>query len=97
MDITFSNNKLKKYAENESTCKKLGEVRSKLYMVRLRDLLSAETLEDVRYLPGHYHELVENRKGQWACETLTNHIDLSLNPMRIRYQQIKMANTFGLR
>ena len=69
MDITFSNNKLKKYAENASTCKKkLGEVRSKLYMVRLRDLLSAETLEDVRYLPGHYHELVENRKGQWACD-----------------------------
>ena len=65
MDITFSNNKLKKYAENESTCKKkLGEVRSKLYMARLRDLLSAQTLEDVRYLPGHYHELVENRKGQ---------------------------------
>lgn len=69
MDITFSNNKLKKYAENESICKKkLGEVRSKLYMARLRDLLSAETLEDVRYLPGHYHELVENRKGQWACD-----------------------------
>ena len=69
MDITFSNNKLKKYAENESVCKKkLGEVRSKLYMLRLRDLLSVETLEDIRYLPGHYHELVENRKGQWVCD-----------------------------
>lgn len=37
-------------------------------MARLRDLLAAETLEDVRYLPGHYHELVGNRKGQWACD-----------------------------
>lgn len=35
---------------------------------RLDDLRAAETLEDVRYLPGNYHELRENRKGQWACD-----------------------------
>lgn len=69
MDITFSNNKLKKYAENESLCKKkLGEKKAKLYLARIADFESANSLEDVRYLPGHYHELVENRKGQWACD-----------------------------
>lgn len=39
-----------------------------LFLQRLSDLDAALTLEDVRYLPGHYHELVENRKGQWACD-----------------------------
>ena len=42
MKITFDNNKLKKYANNDS-------------------------LAEVRYLPGKYHELIGNRKGQWAC------------------------------
>lgn len=37
-------------------------------MQRIGDLYDAETLEDVRNLPGHYHELVQNRKGQWACD-----------------------------
>lgn len=30
--------------------------------------MRADTLEDVRYLPGHYHELTESRKEQWACD-----------------------------
>jgi proteic killer suppression protein len=69
MDITFGDKKIKKYAEDESLCrKKLGDIRSKLFLKRIGDLLVARTLEDVRYLPGHYHELVENRKGQWACD-----------------------------
>ena len=29
---------------------------------------AADTLEDVRYLPGNYHELTADRKGQWACD-----------------------------
>lgn len=24
--------------------------------------------EDVRNLPGHYHELRDDRKGQWSCD-----------------------------
>ena len=27
-----------------------------------------QAAEDVRFLPGHYHELRGNRKGQWACD-----------------------------
>lgn len=68
MEITFNNNKLKRLAEDEAMCVKiLGALRAKLFMKRLGDLCIAETLEDVRYLPGHYHELVGDRKGQWAC------------------------------
>ena len=43
-------------------------MRAKLYNKRLGDLQSAMTLEDVRHLPGHYHELTGDRKGQWACD-----------------------------
>jgi proteic killer suppression protein len=69
MKIEFNNNKLKKYANDDRlAAKKLGSRESKLYKQRLDDLTAAETLEDVRYLPGNYHELVQNRKGQWACD-----------------------------
>lgn len=68
MDITFSDSKLRKYANNDTLAeKKLGKREAKLYKQRLDDLAAAQTLEDVRYLPGNYHELVGNRKGQWAC------------------------------
>lgn len=69
MDITFNDNKLRKLANDDRKCaKKLGEKRAKLFQKRLSDFYTAETLEDVRFLPGHYHELTSNRKGQWACD-----------------------------
>lgn len=69
MDISFDDNKLRKYANNDKQAiRKLGQRRADLYKQRLDDLFDASTLEDVRYLPGNYHELKGNRKGQWACD-----------------------------
>lgn len=69
MDITFSDKKLLKMANNESLAiRKLGSVRARLYKARLDDIDAAITLEDVRHLPGNYHELTADRKGQWACD-----------------------------
>jgi proteic killer suppression protein len=69
MKIEFNNNKLKKYANDDRLAvKKLGKRQSELFKQRLDDLTAVETLEDVRRLPGNYHELVKNRKGQWACD-----------------------------
>jgi len=48
--------------------KDLGVIRAKLYFKRVSDLGKVRTLEDVRNLPGHFHELVGDRKGQWACD-----------------------------
>jgi len=48
--------------------KELGSIRAKKFRLRLNQLASAENLEDVRYLPGNYHELTGDRKGQWACD-----------------------------
>ena len=69
MEITFDDNKLEKLANNYKKCQKvMGQQRARLYNIRLGDLTKAKTLEDVRNLPGKYHELKENRKGQWACD-----------------------------
>jgi len=45
----------------------MGPLRAKLFNRRLGDLRNSRSLEDVRHLPGHYHELTSDRKGQWAC------------------------------
>jgi len=68
MEVTYKNNTLRKYAEDEKySIRKLGTKRSGLYLRRIGDLMAADTLEDTRYLPGNYHELTQNRKGEWAC------------------------------
>lgn len=38
-----------------------------MYRRRLAQFAAATTLEDLRYTPGNFHELRENRKGQWSC------------------------------
>lgn len=69
MVITFSNKKLSKIANDDRKMQKvLGARRAKLFRRRLTQLSASKTLEDVRALPGNYHELKGNRKGQWACD-----------------------------
>jgi proteic killer suppression protein len=69
VDITFSNKKLRRLANDYRKCQKeLGQIRATLFNKRLGNLSNADTLEDVRHLPGRYHELIGNRKGQWACD-----------------------------
>ena len=68
MDIKFSQSKLRKLANDVRKCQKeFGVKKSTLFFKRLTDLREADTLEDIRNLPGRYHELVGDRKGQWAC------------------------------
>ncbi len=62
MKITFTDKKLEKLANDDrKMLKELGKVRATILRRRLTQL------EDVRNLPGNYHELTSNRKGQWAC------------------------------
>lgn len=69
MDISFSDSTLKKVVNDDSKLtQKYGAKRATLIRRRLDSLKAAETLEDVRHLPGRFHELKENRKGQWACD-----------------------------
>jgi len=69
VEITFDDNKLEKLANDDrKMLKELGKVRATILRRRLTQLEDANTLEDVRYLPGNYHELGQNRKGQWGCD-----------------------------
>ena len=69
VEITFDDKTLSKLANDYKKCQReMGQIRAKLYNKRLGDLRNAVTLEDVRHLPGHYHELIGDRKGQWACD-----------------------------
>lgn len=68
MDITFQKKDLKDYANSDRKgIRKLGSKRHHIFKKRLDQLKAAKTLEDVRQLPGHFHELIGDRKGQWAC------------------------------
>ncbi len=69
MDIIIKIKKLKKIANSATKIQAAyGAKRARALIARLEDLKTAETLEDTRYLPGRYHELTGNRKGQWACD-----------------------------
>lgn len=69
MKITFADKKLEKLVNDDrKMLKEFGKLRAEKIKARLAQLRFATTLEDVRYLPGNYHELISNRKGQWACD-----------------------------
>lgn len=69
MDITFDDQELEKYANNDRLGqRKLGPARFKKYKQRLDQLKASTTLEDVRHQPGRFHELTSDKKGLWACD-----------------------------
>ncbi len=69
MIITFANKKLKKYANNHKLAvQKLGPQRAAIFQRRLDDIAASESFADFKYLPGNFHQLREDRKGQWACD-----------------------------
>lgn len=69
MNITFRNRKIAKIVNDDRLLKReFGSIRAEKIKQRLTQLKYAITLEDVRYMPGNYHELTNERKGQWACD-----------------------------
>ena len=69
MNITFADKKLQKIVnDDKKMLKEFGKIRAEKISDRLSQLMHAQTLEDVRYLPGNYHELTGDRKGEWACD-----------------------------
>ena len=64
MNVSFSDKKLEQCSEDGRYCiKYLGSKRAKIFMTRITNLKNADSLEDVRCLPGKFHELVGTRKG----------------------------------
>jgi toxin HigB-1 len=79
VNISFDDSKLEELANDFRRCRKeMGQLRAMRYNQRLTELRAALSLEDVRHLPGRYHELTGDRKGQWAC-----HLD---HPYRLVFE-----------
>lgn len=69
MNITFTDKKLQKTVNDDrKLITMFGKVMANKLKERLNQLKVAITLEDVRHLPGKYHEFSGGRKGQWACD-----------------------------
>jgi len=67
--ITIKDKKLSKVVNDDrKLIAEYGKKRAGKIRQRLDDLRDAETLEDARNLPGKFHELTGNRKGEWACD-----------------------------
>ena len=68
MNILFEDKDLKKWATDKAyALKRLGQRRAQRYVDRLAQISDAANFEALRGLPGHYHDLVGDRAGQWAC------------------------------
>jgi proteic killer suppression protein len=71
VEISFADKKLEKLAnDDKKLIREYGKDQAAKIKTRLAQLRAANTLEDVRNLPGHYHELLNNRKGQWGCDLI---------------------------
>ncbi len=73
MELHISNTLKNKIKDQAACIKNFGKQCGRKLYSRISDLEAAETLEDVRHLPGKYHELTGNRKGQWACHISGNY------------------------
>ncbi|MBC8121563.1 MAG: killer suppression protein [Gemmatimonadaceae bacterium] len=69
MDITFSGGKFEKECNSVRLLeRRYGVPRARRISLRLQQLAAAETLEDLRNLPGRCHELRGDRAGQFSLD-----------------------------
>lgn len=69
MTLFFVDKKLEQIASDyKLSVRKLGERRAKLFHKRIAFLKLIDNLADTIGQVGHFHELVGDRKGQWACD-----------------------------
>ena len=69
MQVVFADKELARCAGDKAyAVRKMGQRRADAYLERINDLHGAVVLEDLKSLPGRYHELIGNRAGQWACD-----------------------------
>jgi proteic killer suppression protein len=68
MDISYASSRIEKICTDEKQArKKLGPIVAQALKDRLDQMADVETLENLRFLPGGWHELAGDRKGEIAC------------------------------
>ena len=69
MQVVYADKELARCAGDKAyAVRKMGQRRADAYLERIIDLQGAVVLEDLKSLPGRYHELIGDRAGQWACD-----------------------------
>ena len=69
LKVEFRDKDLELCAMDEAyAIRRMGKKRAKCYRNRIFSLHLAKNFAVLPSLPGHFHELVGNRKGQWACD-----------------------------
>ncbi len=68
MQLLFANSQIEKICTSpERAVKKYGARCAEILLRRLRQMREAKDVETLTRIPGHYHPLTADRKGQWAC------------------------------
>ena len=71
MEISYANSRIQKICTDVRAAQKvLGKAGTEVLQERLKQMQKVTCLEDLRFLPGAWHELVGDRKGQLACSLL---------------------------
>ena len=68
LKIEFADKDLERCAVDEAyALRRMGKKRLDAYKKRLMAIQLSDNFEVLRNVPGGFHELTGNRKGQWAC------------------------------
>ena len=74
MDITFETDRLARLMSSARDLRRrYGDIGAKKIRARLSQIEAADTLEDLRVMPGRCHELRGDRRGQLALEVHGGH------------------------
>jgi toxin HigB-1 len=69
LEVSFESSKLERICEDQKQMvRRFGAQQAKRLMLRLDDLLSADSLADLRNNPGRYHELTSNWSGHLSVD-----------------------------
>jgi len=71
MEFSYANSRIQKICTDDKAARKvLGNAGAQVLLERLKQMRDAPNLEELRFAPGAWHELVGDRKGQLACSLL---------------------------
>ena len=94
MKVDFEKKKLAKNCQDDrSRLRAFGKDRAKKVRARLTLLENADSLEDLRRVPGHFHELKSDRAGQFAAD-LDGPYRLIFRPVLSREQEQDHADGY---
>ena len=83
MEISYANSRIQKICTIDKIAQKmLGKKCADILGERLQQMMDAPNLGELRFVPGAWHELVGDRKGQLAC-SLQGRVRLVFTPANV--------------